>query len=161
MLVAAVGIGAPAGAQVPTCFGRPATIVAVPNQPTVGTPGPDVIVGTSGADVIRGRQGNDLICGRGGDDEIEGNRGRDRIKGGSGADTIRGGPGADGSTAPDLAEKLRITQPHLKVLYMSGYTDTDMAQQDLMDEVAGYLQKPFHSSELVREVRRLLDEERG
>jgi CheY-like chemotaxis protein len=62
-----------------------------------------------------------------------------------------------GMRGPDLAEKLRITQPQLKVLYMSGYTDTDMAQQDLLDEVAGYLQKPFHSSELIREVRRLLD----
>jgi len=64
-----------------------------------------------------------------------------------------------GMRGPDLAEKLRITQPQLKVLYMSGYTDTDMAQQDLLEEVVGYLQKPFHSSELVRSIRRLLDGE--
>ena len=62
-----------------------------------------------------------------------------------------------GMRGPDLAERLRITQPQLRVLYMSGYTDTDMAQQDLLDEVAGYLQKPFHSSELIRKVRWLLD----
>ena len=64
-----------------------------------------------------------------------------------------------GMHGPDLAAKLRITQPQLKVLYMSGYTDSDMAQQDLLDEVVGYLQKPFHSSELVQAIRRLLDGE--
>ena len=104
------GVGA---AQEPTCFGQPATIVAVAGQPTRGTPGDDVIVGTAGADRISGRGGDDLICGLGGDDviragagddlvaggsgndEIGGGRGLDRLDGGRGRDRVSGGPGAD------------------------------------------------------------------
>ena len=79
----------------PTCLGLPATIVAVPGQPVVGTPYDDVIVGTAGPDVIRGGSGDDVICGRAGGDDLRGNRGRDRIRGGAGADRIRGGLGVD------------------------------------------------------------------
>ena len=86
---------AAASAAVPTCLGRPATIVATPGEPVVGTPEDDVIVGTSGPDVIRGGAGDDIICGRGGGDDLRGNTGRDRIRGGPGADRIRGGRGLD------------------------------------------------------------------
>ena len=87
----------PAGAQAqpPTCFGEPATIVAVAGERTTGTPGPDVIVGTSGPDDIRGRGGDDLICGLGGPDIIRGNAGADLIAGGPGPDQVWGGRGAD------------------------------------------------------------------
>lgn len=88
----------------PTCFGSPATIVAVRGRTTRGTSGPDVIVGTSGNDVIKGRGGNDKICSKGGDDDVSGGYGADMIDlgrgddvaaGGGGRDVIRGGPGAD------------------------------------------------------------------
>ncbi len=85
----------PAGAQLPTCFGRVATIVAEPGQVTNGTSGPDVIVGTSGVDLINGRGGNDRICSRGGDDVVLGGDGNDRIDLGRGDDTANGGKGND------------------------------------------------------------------
>src|SRR5215218_8146278 len=49
------------------CNGVPATILAMPGEPAVGTGGPDVIVGTDFPDEIRGGGGRDLICGMGGD----------------------------------------------------------------------------------------------
>lgn len=86
---------AAASVAVPMCLGRPATIIAEPGVPVVGTVEDDVIVGTSGPDVIRGGPGDDIICGRGGGDDLRGNTGRDRIRGGPGADRIRGGRGID------------------------------------------------------------------
>ncbi len=95
LLIAVSATPAVGQAQTPSCFGRQATIVAVPGVPTVGTSGPDVIVGTNGPDDIRGRGGDDRICGRGGADQISGGNGADRIKGGPGPDEISGGRKAD------------------------------------------------------------------
>lgn len=90
--------------DLPTCFGRTATIVATPGFVTAGTAGPDVIVGTNGRDDIRGNGGADLICALGGDDSVRGGGGDDRIDlgagndgadGQGGRDRIIGGPGAD------------------------------------------------------------------
>ena len=80
---------APSQAAVPTCFGKPATIV--------GTAGPDTLVGQSGvSDVIYGGGGNDTIVG--GDfyeqDQIPGTA-PDLLCGGTGADTITDSPGSD------------------------------------------------------------------
>lgn len=88
---------APSGAtaQTPSCFGLPATIVAVAGQVTTGTSGDDVIVGTDGPDVILGRGGDDRICGLAGADVIRGNAGHDEIKGGRGNDRVYGGKGRD------------------------------------------------------------------
>lgn len=97
LATATVGLAAApsAGAQGPTCLGQPATIVATPGVPTVGTNGDDVIVGTSGDDVIRGRGGDDLICALAGDDDVKGNSGNDQIDLGKGDDTASGGKGGD------------------------------------------------------------------
>ena len=86
---------APAGAQTATCFGRPATIIAQPGVPTVGTRGADVIVGTAGIDVIRGRGGADLICSGDGNDRVFSGGGRDSVDLGSGDDIAKAGPGND------------------------------------------------------------------
>lgn len=91
-----------AGAAVPKCLGKPATIVA--KGKVRGTVNADVIVTGPGRDRIDGRGGNDRICSFGGADEIEGGVGSDRIDagpgdddvvGGNGSDTVLAGPGAD------------------------------------------------------------------
>ena len=64
-----------ADADLPTCFGQPATLV--------GSGGDDVIVGTAENDVIVARAGNDVVRGRGGADLVCGGRGDDRLLGGS------------------------------------------------------------------------------
>ncbi|MQA75555.1 MAG: hypothetical protein GEU88_14650 [Solirubrobacterales bacterium] len=79
----------------PRCAGRPATIVATPGSPTIGTAGADVIAGGPGADRIRGRGGRDRICGARGRDRLTGGRGKDRLGGGRGQDRLRGGQGRD------------------------------------------------------------------
>ena len=56
-----------------------------------------------------------------------------------------------------LADKLRAERPGLRVLYLSGYTDTAAARQGLMEPGADFLQKPFSTDSLVRRVREVLD----
>lgn len=45
----------------------------------------------------------------------------------------------------------------IRVLYMSGYTDEVIAQQDIVQPGTGFLQKPFTPSALARKVREVLD----
>jgi hypothetical protein len=82
----------------PGCAGRPATIVADPNDPlgtpTFGTAADDVILGTDSADQIFGRGGKDVICGGAGNDLILGNAGADLLFGDAGDDQLRGGDDA-------------------------------------------------------------------
>ncbi len=92
--------------QVPTCNGRPATIVATTPGVIKGTPGDDVIVGSSGDDKIFGFGGNDTICGGGGNDQITGGQGNDTLFGEAGNDTFFWSPGdgsdrIEGSTGTD------------------------------------------------------------
>jgi signal transduction histidine kinase len=56
-----------------------------------------------------------------------------------------------------VADKLRAERPGLRVLYLSGYTDTAAARQGLMEPGAEFLQKPFATDSLVRRVREVLD----
>jgi uncharacterized repeat protein (TIGR01451 family) len=81
---------------VPTCFGKPATIVGTAGADVLtGTDGADVIVGLGGNDQISGGGGNDLICGGDGNDVLRGAGGRDHVDGGAGNDDIGGGGGDD------------------------------------------------------------------
>jgi PAS domain S-box-containing protein len=57
----------------------------------------------------------------------------------------------------ELAERLLVTRPDLKVLYMSGYTDTVMLHHGLMAEEVAFLQKPFTPGGLAQKVRAVLD----
>lgn len=67
-------------APLPTCKGRPSTIVGEPGADTTnGTSGSDVIVGLGGNDTIHGRGGNDTICGGAGADKLYGDGGRDQL----------------------------------------------------------------------------------
>jgi PAS domain S-box-containing protein len=62
-----------------------------------------------------------------------------------------------GSTGPQLFERLVHRQPNLKVLYVSGYTDTAINEHSHMDPAVGLLRKPFSANELKRRVREVLD----
>ena len=56
----------------------------------------------------------------------------------------------------ELAHRLVAERPHLKVLYMSGYTDDAIVQHGASDGTA-FLQKPFTPDLLVEKVRAVLD----
>ena len=63
-------------------------------------------------------------------------------------------PGINGRV---LAERLAPSQPAMKVLYMSGYTDNFIAGHGVLEEGVHLLHKPFTEETLMRKVRELLD----
>jgi len=81
--------GAALASAVPTCDGRPATVVGTSGDDQLhGTAGPDVIVGLGGDDRINGGAGDDLLCGGPGDDRLAGGRGDDTLFGQAGTDVL-------------------------------------------------------------------------
>lgn len=58
----------------------------------------------------------------------------------------------------ELSEKLLEMYPHIKVLFVSGYTDDAIVRHGVINEGANFLQKPFTFDALARKVRQLLDE---
>ncbi len=67
-------------------------------------------------------------------------------------------PGINGRV---LAERLAATQPAMRVLYMSGYTDSFIVGHGVLEAGAHLLHKPFTEESLTRKVRELLDANRG
>jgi signal transduction histidine kinase/ActR/RegA family two-component response regulator len=57
----------------------------------------------------------------------------------------------------DLVQRLKLVRPKLKVLYMSGYTDSTVIRHGMEETEVNYLQKPFTPDLLRRKVRELLD----
>jgi DNA-binding NtrC family response regulator len=63
-------------------------------------------------------------------------------------------PGMNGS---DLAGNLVSRYPHLKRLFMSGYTANVIAHHGVLNEGVHFLQKPFSRRDLADKVREALD----
>lgn len=63
-------------------------------------------------------------------------------------------PGMNGKV---LADQLVKSQPQLKTLFMSGYTDDAMLQHGVQDLGIAFLQKPFSPMALAQKVRDVLD----
>jgi two-component system, cell cycle sensor histidine kinase and response regulator CckA len=58
----------------------------------------------------------------------------------------------------ELAEQLKTTSRDLRVLFMSGYTDTAIVRNGLLSDSATFLQKPFTPDELLRKLRVVIDQ---
>jgi FixJ family two-component response regulator len=56
-----------------------------------------------------------------------------------------------------LAEELLPRHPGMKVLYMSGYTDSFIAGHGVLDPGTHLLHKPFTEEVLIRKAREVLD----
>jgi len=63
-------------------------------------------------------------------------------------------PGINGRV---LAERLAPNNPAMKVLYISGYTDTFIAGHGVLEDGIHLLHKPFTEEALIRKVREVLD----
>ena len=61
----------------------------------------------------------------------------------------------------DLADRLQIHCPALKVLFMSGYTANVIAHRGVLDTGVNFIQKPFSKNDLLSKVRKVLDEANG
>ncbi len=66
-------------------------------------------------------------------------------------------PGMNGR---ELAERMAILRPAMKVLYMSGYAETAVYRKGVLEPGAPFLQKPFGPPDLGRKVRDVLGPER-
>jgi signal transduction histidine kinase/ActR/RegA family two-component response regulator len=66
-------------------------------------------------------------------------------------------PGLDGR---ELAERIKLLHPRMKVLYMSGYTENAITHHGILEKGMNYIQKPFTVDALTRKVREVLDEQK-
>ena len=67
-------------------------------------------------------------------------------------------PGASGF---DLAQSALKLRPHMRVLYMSGYTDNQMNGTKTLADDLPFLQKPFTAAALMSKVREALTQNQG
>jgi two-component system, cell cycle sensor histidine kinase and response regulator CckA len=65
---------------------------------------------------------------------------------------------APGMSGPMLADKLAELKPGLKVLFMSGYDNTQVVQHYVVEKGYALLPKPFTLEELGRKVEQVLGE---
>ena len=57
----------------------------------------------------------------------------------------------------ELAERLTPLHPEMRVFYMSGYTDSDLAPFGIPEPSKSIIPKPFRPLDLVKKVRQFLD----
>jgi signal transduction histidine kinase/ligand-binding sensor domain-containing protein len=62
-----------------------------------------------------------------------------------------------GMSGPELAEKLRKRQNHVRFLFMSGYADDAVIRHGILESEVAFIQKPFTPDALARKVRETLD----
>ena len=55
----------------------------------------------------------------------------------------------------EFGKRLRTLRPRVKIVYMSGYTDTATFESMMLDECT-FLQKPFSAEALTRKLREIL-----
>jgi hypothetical protein len=56
----------------------------------------------------------------------------------------------------ELAKRLALARPDLKVLYMSGYTDDSIVRHGVLESEMAFLEKPFTPESLTRKIREVI-----
>ncbi len=56
-----------------------------------------------------------------------------------------------------LAERLSLTSPSMRILFMSGYSDEAVYRHGELSPNAAFIEKPFTDRTLARKVREVLD----
>jgi two-component system cell cycle sensor histidine kinase/response regulator CckA len=64
-----------------------------------------------------------------------------------------------GISGRDLADRLALQYPKLRVLFMSGYTNDAIVRHGMLEPGLDYVQKPFPSGVLFQKIREVLDRE--
>jgi FixJ family two-component response regulator len=57
---------------------------------------------------------------------------------------------------PEVARRLTIERPSIRVLYLSGYTDHALLRRGVLEATENFLQKPFTTETLLRKVREVI-----
>jgi signal transduction histidine kinase/ActR/RegA family two-component response regulator len=57
----------------------------------------------------------------------------------------------------EVARRIQLGRPGIKVLYTSGYTRTAVMERDLADDGVEFIEKPYEAQQLLAKVRSLLD----
>jgi two-component system cell cycle sensor histidine kinase/response regulator CckA len=60
-------------------------------------------------------------------------------------------------TGRELADKLRMARPDLKIVYTSGYTENTIVHQGMVDAGVHFLPKPYLPAALLEKIRAVLD----
>ena len=58
----------------------------------------------------------------------------------------------------ELAKRLLIIKPEMKLLFMSGYTDSHIIDYDLLSKESPFIQKPFTPDILAKKIREVLND---
>jgi YesN/AraC family two-component response regulator len=58
---------------------------------------------------------------------------------------------------PEVAQKLRVSRPEMKTLFMSGYTDDSIVRHGVVQGDMAFVQKPLTPTALTQKVREVLD----
>jgi signal transduction histidine kinase len=58
----------------------------------------------------------------------------------------------------EAAEHIQLLRPRMKIIYMSGYTDSTVLDHDIWAREINFIQKPFSPEKLTRLVQRVMDE---
>ena len=56
---------------------------------------------------------------------------------------------------PELASRLRLRYPGVKVIYMSGYTESALAQDGMLERNTVLLQKPFTVKKILEVIQQM------
>ena len=62
-----------------------------------------------------------------------------------------------GMSGKDLVSQLKMAQPSIKALYVSGYADNAIVNHGMLDSNVAFLQKPFTVESLARKVREVIN----
>jgi len=62
-----------------------------------------------------------------------------------------------GMSGREVAERVAVTHPHVRVLFTSGYTDDTMFRHAVIDATTAFIGKPYTVADLTRRVREVLD----
>jgi two-component system, cell cycle sensor histidine kinase and response regulator CckA len=60
-------------------------------------------------------------------------------------------------SGPELGELLTALHPELRMIFMSGYSDSAIEHHGIVDRKAAFLEKPVMAGDLLRRVRQVLD----
>ncbi|HKD08086.1 MAG TPA: response regulator [Bryobacteraceae bacterium] len=65
-----------------------------------------------------------------------------------------------GMSGPMIADEIAAIKPDIRVLFMSGYDNTQVVQRYIVEKGYSLLSKPFHREELVERIGDLLREKK-